>query len=80
MPRPGETCSLVGAVLVQARDVARPQVREPETPAGVRHDDLPGVVVPREDQVEDLRDPPHDPGEVAEEDAEVGRRVRQLVR
>ena len=30
--------------------------------------------------MEHLRDPPDDPGKVAEQDAEVGARVRQLVR
>ena len=46
-----------------------------------RDDDLTGVEVPGEDEVERvLGNPPHDTREVAEEDAEVGARVGELAR
>ena len=58
VPRPGGDVELRRAVLVDTLDVARAQVREPEPASRVRDDDLPRVVVPREDQVERLRDAP----------------------
>src|SRR5262245_42462096 len=54
-------------------------MREPQPAARKRHDDLARVEVPGEDQVEGaLGNSPHDAREVAEEDAEVGRRVGEL--
>ena len=48
-------------------------MREPQLPSGERHDDLPRVHVAREDELEGaVRESLRDPGEVAEEDANVG--------
>ena len=68
------------AVRVDTLDVARAQMREPEPASRIRDDDLPRVVVPGKDQMEHLRDAPHDSREVAEKNAEIRGRVGQRVR
>ena len=54
----GGDVELRRAVRVDALDVARAQMREPEPASGIGKDDLTRVVVPREDQVEPCGDTP----------------------
>ena len=69
------------AVAVEAFHVSRTEVREAQAASRERHDDLTGVEVPGEDQVERaLGNAPHDAREMTEEDAEVGGRVGALSR
>ena len=80
MPSPGERWSVPRRPLVEALDVAPAQVGEPQAPAGERDADLAGVQVSGEDEVERARPEPVDHArKMAEQDAQVGGRVGQLV-
>jgi hypothetical protein len=56
------------------------EVREANPPARVRNYDLPRMEVPGEDDVKDTRNPADDPREVAEQDAQIGAGVDEVLR
>jgi hypothetical protein len=60
--------------------ISRREVREAEPPARIRNDDLPPVEVPGEDEVKDSRNPADDAREVAEQDAQIGAGVDEVLR
>src|SRR5207342_501840 len=67
-------------VAIDTLHISRREVREAEPPARIRNHDLPSVEVPREDEVKDTRNPADDPGEVAEQDAQIGAGVDEVFR
>src|SRR5262249_50007499 len=68
----GRDVERCAADLVEPLDESRSKVGEPELAAGVGKDDLAGVEVSREHELEQLgRGTPDDAGEVAEEDVQV---------
>ena len=88
LPEAGRHVQRGRAVLVQTLDVSRTQVREAQLASRIRDDDLAGVQVAGEDEVEHTGDALDDPGEVAEQDSErrvpvgqfLGRRPARRVR
>src|SRR6187431_3462167 len=68
------------AVVVEAFDVASPEVRKAQAPSRIGNDDLACVHVPGEHEVEDARDALDDSREMAEQDPQVRRVIRERVR